>query len=339
MQPYSELRDFKRKPLVEQLPLVAPLALFVELTNRCNFKCKFCPESIENYSELVGGITSISFAQFQKICDEVLEIGRLKVLRFYMLGEPFLYKELPDVITYAKARNVADRIEVTSNATALTPQNCERIVQSGLDYLRISVYSVKSERHKDVTQSNITPAHIRNNIKTLYETRERMSATTPFIYVKMIDPFDPEESSLFLEQYAGIADEVVLEQPMNWNDPAEADFLTNVYGEKESEERDAFFRFKKEVCPFPFFNLIIHSSGHVSVCCVDWEKKTSVGNIFEQSLKEIWNGQPLRDFQRMQIERRRSENEACRNCTFLFTHPDNLDSLTSIKQLYPDEPD
>jgi hypothetical protein len=30
----------------------------------------------------------------------------------------------------------------------------------------------------------------------------------------------------------------------------------------------------------------------------------------------------------MQIERRAHEHKACKNCTFLYTAPDNLDDLT-----------
>lgn len=332
MLPYSQLQDKKRDSLAAQLPLAHPWAMYLELTNRCNFKCKFCPESIEDYAEKVGGITVLDFPKFRKICSDILEIGRLKVLRFYMLGEPFLHKELPEMVAYAKEQNVSDRIEVTSNGSAITPSNAERIINSNLDYLRISIYGMNPEGHKAITQSPVTPQLIRKNVATLWQLRKEMGRQTPFIYVKMIKPTEAEEERLFLEAYTDICDEIRIEPPMNWDNPDEADFIDNVYGDEIN--KDELFLYKKQVCAFPFYTTVVHSSGDVSVCGVDWEKKTVVGNIFKQSLKEIWNGDELHAFQRMHIERRRHENAACKNCTYLFTYPDNIDEITDFDQLY-----
>lgn len=307
--------------------------MFIELTNRCNFRCKFCPESITDYEERVGGIFALTFDQFRKICSDILALGQLKVLRFYMMGEPFLHKDLPEMIAYAKHAQVAERIEVTSNGTAITEKTSARILDSQLDYLRVSIYAMDPVRHKVITQSEITPERIRNNIATLYEMRKKSGKTSPFIYVKMINPFDQEEEKRLFDTYKDISDEISIEKPMNWDNPDGVDFLDNVY-DKEID-RAKLFPYPKEVCPFPFYNLVVHSSGDVSVCCVDWEKKTVCGNIFQQSLKDIWTGPKLLAFQRMQIERRKHENEACRNCTFLHTSPDNIDEIIDFEQLYP----
>jgi radical SAM protein with 4Fe4S-binding SPASM domain len=336
MLPYSKLRDAKRPSFASQLPLPGPWAMFLEMTNRCNFKCKFCPESLDDYTERVGGITALTFTDFKKICDDVLALGRLRVLRFYMLGEPFLHKELPDWVAYAKDHGVAERVEITTNATALTAANADRVLKSGLDYLRISIYAINPERHRSITQSQISPDHIRANIKYLWEARKRSGGSSPFIYVKMINPFDKEEEAAFRESYSDICDEIVVEQPMNWDNQEGNDFLDTAYKDNEEPvDRDGIFKYPKQVCPFPFYTLVVHSSGDVSVCCVDWEKKTVCGNVFKESLHDIWHGERLREFQRMHIERRRNENDACKNCTFLFTSPDNIDEITTIEMLYP----
>lgn len=340
MLPYSKLRDAKRNSFASQLPLAGPWAMFLEMTNRCNFKCKFCPESLEDYSERVGGITSLTFKDFQKICADVVELGKLKVLRFYMLGEPFLHKELPDWVAYAKENGVAERVEITSNATALTPANADKILKSGLDYLRVSIYAIDPTRHRSITQSNISPDHIRANIQYLWNAKKNSNAESPFIYVKMINPFDKEEEAAFRASYTDICDEIVVEQPMNWDNQEGHDFLETAYeNTEEPVDKNGIFKYPKQVCPFPFYTLVVHSSGDVSVCCVDWERKTVCGNVFNESLKDIWHGDRLREFQRMHIERRRHENSACKNCTFLFTSPDNIDEITSIKTLYPEHRD
>lgn len=48
---YSALRKAPRIDLVSSIPLAGPLAVYVEPTNLCNFKCVFCPESFANFKE------------------------------------------------------------------------------------------------------------------------------------------------------------------------------------------------------------------------------------------------------------------------------------------------
>ena len=74
--------------------------------------------------------------------------------------------------------------------------------------------------------------------------------------------------------------------------------------------------------------MTINVDGDVTVCCVDWNKDTAVGNIHENSLKTIWNGKRMKEFLKMQISGNRDTNPSCSNCQFLFTTPDNLDDMT-----------
>jgi radical SAM protein with 4Fe4S-binding SPASM domain len=77
---------------------------------------------------------------------------------------------------------------------------------------------------------------------------------------------------------------------------------------------------------------VVNANGDITACCVDWNKKTCVGNLKEAPLAEIWSGPAFREFRRMHLENRRHENESCRNCTYLFTSPDNLDGLSPEEQ-------
>jgi radical SAM protein with 4Fe4S-binding SPASM domain len=83
---------------------------------------------------------------------------------------------------------------------------------------------------------------------------------------------------------------------------------------------------KKKICTTPFLSLNVKQNGDVCICIVDWNKGTKVGNIKDESLEEIWMGENLENFRRMHIEGRRSQNESCRNCKFLYSNPDNMDN-------------
>ena len=67
--------------------------------------------------------------------------------------------------------------------------------------------------------------------------------------------------------------------------------------------------------------MVINANGDVTACCVDWNKKTRVGNVNEATVGEIWRGDAFRELRKMHIENRRSGNESCRNCTISLHRP------------------
>lgn len=141
----------------------------------------------------------------------------------------------------------------------------------------------------------------------------------------MIDTFS-SENEIFKNMYEEVADEVCIESPMNWN--GQGNFIGNLYLNRKIK-KNLFLPAKKikKVCPFLFYSLVIKCSGDVVACCVDWNKGTKIGNVKNESLSEIWNGQRLREFRKMHLEGRKAENKSCRNCTYLYTSPDNIDNL------------
>lgn len=299
------------------------MSIYVEPGNACNFKCVFCPESFEDYAAKAGGISRLSLEQFVMIARQIKELGKPKILNFHMLGEPFANPALTSFVALANASDLAHRTVVTSNGTLLKPAKYQSVLDSGLHYLKISIYGATQETHAARTQSKIPLSNIHKNISGFKALRDSLGLKHPFIYVKMIEQ-DASENAAFIETFSDCADEIQLEPVVNWNDPEEGN-LSGMSGEALLGTR--YFSKKKAVCPYPFYMLVIHSSLDVSVCCVDWNKKTVVGNLRDETLSQIWRGERLRQFRRAHLERRRCELEACRNCTFLHTTFDNLDGL------------
>ncbi len=320
---YSSLRTAPRVDLAGRVPLAAPLAIYVEPTNICNFRCTYCPESEPGYQAISGGWFQLDETRFARILDDIDSLPvRPATLNFYMMGEPFVNKSLPSMVALAKRRNVAGKVIVTSNGSLLTEDVSQRIVASGLDFLRVSIYGASEETHRARTGSPIRLARIVDNLETF--RRVRGDRERPFLYVKMIDTQDAAENAAFVERFGPLADEATIEPVMNWND-VDAKNRTNV--ERSAMLASGYFASKKEVCPFPFYTLVIHSDLRVSACCVDWSKQAVVGDLNHESLADVWAGPRLRAFQDLHLQRRRHEIAACRNCTYLHTAPDRMDDL------------
>lgn len=325
---YGSLRAQPRIPLVQAVPLAAPLSIYLEPTNICNFKCKFCPESFSNYAETAGGLFNMGMDDYLHVLSQVQALtqpGKLKILNFYMMGEPFANKLLPQFISIAQKQGIAERLIVTTNGSLLKSNTWEPVIESGLDYLRVSIYGGSESVHRNNTASGIPLGRIVENVGGLKAFRDARGATKPHIYVKTIESKNILENQEFLERFSLIADEIKLEPVMNWNDPSEG----NLSGISTDELMNSnFLKHHKSACPFPFYSLVIHSDLQVSVCCVDWNKKTVMGSLRQQSLRDIWQGTAMHEFRMRHLQHERHLLPGCASCTYLHSAPDNIDTLS-----------
>lgn len=317
----------KRVNLVEDVPLLGPLLVHVEPTNICNFKCVCCPESLPTFKELSGGFTQLSMEGFDIIATQLATVSTVKVMNFFAMGEPLSNKNTINFIKIAKNKNLSAKYMLSSNGSLLTHKLHRDLCESGLDFLRISIFGSNEEMHHDVTKSKTKLSEIRENIIKLKEFRIQNGFTKPVISVKMIDSGDAAINDEFFKNFSEIGDETILEPLTNWHDSVQEDFSKQYASYQGDLLTTNHYRHKKEVCPYPFYSLIVHADLRVSVCCVDWDKKLIAGDLKKETLAEIWHGDKFREIQLKHLQRRKSELDGCRHCTYIHTAIDNIDDL------------
>lgn len=326
MRKYSELRSKDRLSLRDAAPLPAPLAVHIETTNVCNFRCVQCPTGMDDYAETAGYYQAMPMDLYAKTISDLRAIGGVKSIKMYLMGEPLLNKNLGRMIAMARQARVADRIEVTSNCSMLTHERAIELLDSGLEYLRISIYSVDDDKHREITNSRFTPAQVLQNVKQLRALRDQRGQERPFLHAEMLS-IDDAANQRFLDTYGEVVDEAAITYPHNWNGYEDRDLIANI-APASGIDYEKSFPVKKDSCPFPFYTLAVRANGSVVTCCVDWSGGTTVGDIRTESLAEIWRGRRLLDFQRMHVEGRRGENSSCANCNAFTRSPDSVDGLT-----------
>lgn len=303
--------DQRAESLKNNIPLRVPFSLLVDVTNRCNFRCLMCPTGNEALLRAGGrrpGMIRLSL--YKKVIDETARMGKLKRLGLYKDGEPLLHPDLPEMIRYAKEKQVAEIVNVTTNASLLKPGKSKQILESGLDEIRISVEAMNTESYREITRvSSISYESIRDNILNFLSLRNQMKLTTPLVVMQIV-PMKQNQSQLddFMDFWSKWADDVQVEPWMEWDGQAQVPRDGRDSPVLESTERYA--------CPIPWYSLAINWDGDVSVCCVDWAKRAVVGNAAKESLSDVWNGERLRQFRLCHIEDRYEEMEACKYCTY-----------------------
>lgn len=332
---YVDLKN-QREKLSDMIPLKMPFTLFIDPTNWCNFHCAFCPRNFDDFSAFAGPLQHMGLDLFHKIMNDLKCFGgKLKVLRLFYLGEPLLCPDFFAMLRLAIQSDVAERIEISTNASLLDQSAAKQIIDcagdfNGVIYLRFSIYSVREIRHREITKSPLSIRHIYNNILKFKEIRDSAGRENVRTYAKMLETFD-EETEEFIKLYRDVVDEVEIEEPMNWSGYEGRNLLTS-YGEKllEVVNRQAM----PKVCAYPFHTMAIQSDGDVVCCCVDWSRQTVIGNVKEKSLPEIWNGKKMKNLRLLHLSGQRFLNEACKNCRKLpcgeAYQLDNLDDVSSL---------
>lgn len=308
------------EPFYKSLPLDTPWTLMIDPTNKCNFQCTFCPtgdaELLKSAQRPLG---MMSHELFCKIIDDLRDFkSKVRSLRLFKDGEPFLNRNLLSMLRYAKQAEVADELYIISNGSLITKDNAIGLLEAGLDRLRISVEHVSSEKYKQITRTYGNYERIVANVKFLFEERNRRGSKL-FINPKILDTgLTDAEKQKFRDDFGPISDEQTIETLMGWSDSASKDWTlgTNpVYG---IDSRSVISNIN--VCNEPFKGLAINSDGTVSVCCVDWSHGTLVGDVKIERLIDIWNGEKLAHFRMQHLQGKRHLIKACADCQYLKGH-------------------
>jgi radical SAM protein with 4Fe4S-binding SPASM domain len=238
-----------------------------------------------------------------------------KVVKLSLYGEPMLNPLFPEMVRCVKEARIAERVETTTNASLLTEEVALKLVESQLDYMRVSIYATDQDRHQQITGTQLPIERIRNNLLMLKSLKQRLNSERPFVSCKMIDNYNAENQKFF-DEFTNIADEAYIDEPHEWIQVDEADFLGQYYKEQAQAVRTNIKErhSNRTVCPMAFTTMAIRSNGDVSPCCVDFIGGTTIGNLAVESAEQIWLGSRWLEFQKMQLEGRRDENESCARC-------------------------
>jgi MoaA/NifB/PqqE/SkfB family radical SAM enzyme len=123
-----------------------PFVLTLAITTHCNLSCKMCMHH-ERYVK-TGKQSHMDLSLFKNIIDEVKP-------NFVNLtpdaGEPFMHPKIFSMIKYSKERGV--RVEIATNGTLLQ-RDYDKIIDSGLDILKISIDGSTDETYTKIRGEN-----------------------------------------------------------------------------------------------------------------------------------------------------------------------------------------
>jgi cyclic pyranopterin phosphate synthase len=298
----------ERIKLAEAAPLQTPFTLFIFPTTFCNFKCKYCGHSLglRKMKEQYGfEPQNMSMVTYQRIIQQSREFAdRLKLVSLTGHGEPLINRNLPRMIEFAKKADIAERVEVITNASLLTHDTSKALIDAGLDTLRISLQGISAAKYREICGYDLEFEELIENIRYFDQNKQGCK-----LFVKVMDiALEPGEDVQFYNLFAEIGDRMYIEQCRPVYDGV-------AYSERTVPTADRYGRVhsQRRVCPLPFYMLGIFPDGDVEPCDAIY-KPIVIGNVNHETLLNMWNGEKLREFRKLQLKKRRAENPKCAIC-------------------------
>jgi radical SAM protein with 4Fe4S-binding SPASM domain len=274
-----------------------PENLNIEITSICNARCIHCPRQ-----EMSREMAPMGFELFCKLIDEAAEM-RIPHLLPNGYGEITTMKNLPQYLDYISGKDHKFKVIINTNGHSMTEDKIELFFQHQIHMLNICIDGATKETAQAI-RLGLKFDEIEKNIHRLLKLRRERGLTRPKIRAGFVQiSQNTHEGQMFLKRWEGVADYVGLD--------GASTRLSSVLTESLPGDPAP-----AQACVLPFSTLNIWADGTAVLCCEDWDEEHKVGDLNEQSLREIWQGERLNEVRRLHMEKRGHEVEICRKCNF-----------------------
>jgi radical SAM protein with 4Fe4S-binding SPASM domain len=310
---------------IKSTKVAYPSTIMLELTNHCNLACTTCPREYDYGKAMDKGQMNLESAK--KIIDELWPY--LDSIGLTGMGETFLYKEIEEIVDYIKNKNKGIIISISTNA--VLPNFIEKV--SGLigkiDTIQISIDGLGALY--EGIRRNASFQKLDDNLRLLTNMTRN---TTTDVMMNMVVTKENYTQMPLLVRYAeeigvkymdftlfNLASVTNIERTY-YDFYKSSDFFNVIYELEETiiktpevlvTERNFKTENSFRKCPFPWTHFYICWNGFITPCCAKpFPKELNFGNVFDDKVLNILNGNSYRKFRSLWYENKTPD--FCNKC-------------------------
>lgn len=271
--------------------------IYIEITNICNLKCEFCPETKRNKK-------SMNVEDLEKIIEKTHNYTNLICL--HVKGEPLLHNQLEEILNIIDKYNL--KANITTNGTLLK-QNLEILKKSkAVKQINISIHSITQNKKLD-----------KKYLQEIFDSVEQLQNINISYRLWNLQDFEENDiNDLIIEKIENYYNILELKQKLKENS-----FLKireNLYINQDKEFKWPNINNKNIIekgrCLALKEQIAILVDGTVVPCCLDNNGDIALGNILKENFEEI-----LQKQKSLEIKRNFEDSiitcELCKTCGFL----------------------
>lgn len=288
-----------------------PVSYSIEPTNYCNLKCPECPSGLGALTRPLG---LLQFDKFKQMIDEIKDTGFY--VQLFFQGEPYINKNLPKMIDYARKSNVY--ISVSSNGHYVSEKTVENVISHPPDKFIFSIDGLDEESYQNYRIGG-TFKQADEGLRLLINERNKFKQNKPYVELQFIVMKQNEHQIETLMKYAketGV-DKVTLKTMQVSSYENAEKFLPSDEKYRRYIIKDGEVKIKnkhKNHCFALWRTSVITWDGKVVPCCFDKDADFQMGILNGLNFKDIWFSDEYNSF-RHKILKNRKEVDMCNNCT------------------------
>ena len=255
---------------------------------------------------------------FERIIDEIVPKYGKPQINLEGSGEPTMAKDLDKYISVVKKRDL--KCFMYCNGARLNGKFMERVIDAGIDFIRISIIGYNKEKYKQWMNIDNFELIKKNIIDLKNYIRKTKSKTQVSTYHLITDNKNIDYE---LNEYKKIVEEVGsighVWKMHNWSGNYD-----NQNPRKKSDRR---------TCGRPFApEITIRAGGEIGrtssmvPCCQTLgppnEEKSILGHLDKDSFEDVYFGKKYEDLRKAHSEKKFDDIEYCKNCDFLYEDPE-----------------
>ncbi len=292
-----------------------PIIYNIETTNRCNMRCKMCPrttmmtrpiedidkDSFNSVLDQIRPHTDAEWQEWKAYCEKKYGIKEddepsenhfflyiiSKVIQLHGYGDPLLDKHMHEYVAELHKRGFYSYF--SCNPSNINLDLTYKMLDAGLDYIKYSIETVDDELHKQIRGecSNFTESYAKI-LKVLdYKHNKKLNTTIVITMLDLNRKNQIEDYKKLLDAFKDLDVYIYLKsEDCQW-------YRQDYHGTKSIHW--------SEVCKHPWMTMTIKSNGDATMCMEDFNNEIILGNIRDNSLYEIWNGEKYRQFRNMHL--------------------------------------
>ncbi len=301
LSPYEEYRNIYNA--IENNPEVLhiyPKYVEIEITNKCNQQCIYCPRTILKRKE-----ENMDFSLYKRIVDELSNTYEDIVLSFTLMGEPLLHPEFKRFVEYTLKESKIYSLIVETNGTLLDNDIIDFLSKFPLNKLIVifNINSLDEEVYSKLHGSNLFSKVVENIKKFL--TYNDINKYRSFIQIiKMKDNF--YEIDKFYEYWKKFTDNIIIQK------------YNNYAGKLIDKNVVDLTPIDRIPCWHLQRDMEIFVNGDVPVCKQVINDEIIVGNIGNSSIKEIWN--KMEEYYKDNYLKKYKKLTLCQKCDEWYTY-------------------
>jgi molybdenum cofactor biosynthesis enzyme MoaA len=257
----------------------------IQTITGCNAACIFCPNGKTRRTIPRG--RRMDWDLYRSIVDQSVALG-IRRYSIYLMNEPMLDRELPQRVAYVSARiSKPQYVKVTSHGGLLTERMARGLLDSGLNKLKISVQSLNPKTYRNIMGLELSKTL--NNIDRLLTLKQQGGYKSPRLEIVMVDSIQTHDEIPAIRRY--------------WQQRDIKLYIEPVENRADQQNiRDAAVSARKlkafSWCRRLMEQIYILYDGRLLQCCADWEQRSVMGDLTQESLVNIWQGKRYTDYRR-----------------------------------------